>query len=60
MKCLNSMRVEAAERMLIEHIPVKRIAEMLKFSDPSYFSLCFRRETGMTPAQFAAQNPQVT
>ena len=60
MKCLNSMRVEAAKRMLIEHIPVKRIAEMLKFSDPSYFSLCFRRETGMTPAQFAAQNPQVT
>lgn len=54
MKTLNSMRIEAAKRMLLENIPVKNVAEMLKFSDASYFSLCFKKETGMTPAQFVA------
>lgn len=54
MKCLNSMRIEASKRMLLENIPIKRIAAMLKFTDASYFSLCFKRETGISPAQFAA------
>ena len=54
MKTLNSMRIEASKRMLRENIPVKSVAEMLKFSDASYFSYCFRKETGMTPAKFIA------
>ncbi len=55
MKYLGILRIEAAKRMLIEDIPIKSIAEMLKFSEPSYFSLCFKRETGITPMQFISQ-----
>lgn len=52
MKYLGLLRIEASKRMLLEGIPIKNIAEMLKFNDPSYFSLCFKKETGYTPMQF--------
>lgn len=53
MKYLSSIRIEAAKRMLRDRIPLSSIAGMLKFSDTSYFSLCFRKETGMSPLQYA-------
>ena len=54
MKYLAAIRIEAAKRMIDDGIPIGNIAGMLKFSDTSYFSYCFRKETGMTPAQYAS------
>lgn len=58
MKYLAAIRIEAAKRMIDDGIPIGNIAGMLKFSDTSYFSYCFRKETGMTPAQYASLSGQ--
>lgn len=52
MKYLTAMRIDSAKRMLLEGIPVKSVSEMLKFTDPSYFALCFKKETGASPMQY--------
>ena len=52
MKYLNSIRIDAAKRMIHDSIPIKQIASMLRFSDTSYFSLCFKKETGMSPTSY--------
>lgn len=52
MKYLTSMRIEAAKRMLLEGISVKSVSEMLRFTDPSYFALCFKKETNLSPIRY--------
>lgn len=52
MKYLNVIRINAAKRMIHDSIPIKQISSMLRFSDTSYFSLCFKKETGVAPTEY--------
>lgn len=52
MKYLNSTRINAAKKMIRDAVPIKQISSTLRFSDTSYFSLCFKKETGMTPTEY--------
>ena len=33
-----------------------QIAFAVGFSDPKYFTKCFKKETGMTPSEFRSKN----
>ncbi|MCI8388498.1 MAG: AraC family transcriptional regulator [Clostridiales bacterium] len=52
MKYLTELRITAAKNMLRDRIPIKNVANSLRFSDVSYFSLCFKKEVGVSPTQF--------
>ncbi|MDF1872651.1 AraC family transcriptional regulator [Vannielia sp.] len=45
-----------ARRLLVEtELPVRRVAEMLGFRSPAYFSRSFHDRTGQTPSEFRKQ-----
>lgn len=53
---LDSVRTERACWLLTQSkLSTQAVSERLGFADPSNFSRTFRRWTGMTPSQFAAQ-----
>ena len=43
---------QAKLQLKYSDLPVWQIAELLNFSNPSFFSKFFKRETGMTPAEY--------
>ena len=50
---LTNLRMEKAKEYLRETgLCTYEIAERIGFADPHYFSLTFRRRTGMTPKQY--------
>lgn len=50
---LQKRRMEGVKRTLCEtHAPLKEIALAAGYSEPAAFHRAFRRETGMTPAQY--------
>lgn len=50
---LTNLRMEKAKEYLRETgLCTYEIAERIGFADPHYFSLSFRRRTGMTPKQY--------
>lgn len=50
---LNATRIEAAKRLLLENdLKVGQIAEMVGFSDATYFATTFKYNTGSTPKEF--------
>ena len=50
---LTNLRMEKAKEYLRETgLCTYEIAERIGFADPHYFSLTFRRRTGMTPRQY--------
>ena len=54
---LNHERIEAAKELLaVSDHGIPEIASLLRFCDQSYFTLVFRRETGMTPGQYRKEN----
>lgn len=55
---LTHLRTEAAKQMLCEHPDWTNdtIAQMCGFSTRNYFQTVFRKQTGMTPAQFIARH----
>lgn len=49
----NKKRTEAAKYYLKNtQISIKTIAQTLSYTDTHYFSNCFKKETGLTPAQY--------
>lgn len=34
------------------HYTVSQIAYQIGFTDPKYFSKCFKKETGLTPSEY--------
>lgn len=49
----NKKRTEAAKYYLKNtQINIKSIAQTLSYTDTHYFSNCFKKETGLTPAQY--------
>ena len=60
---LNSVRLRSAMDLLRSSdreggLPVSAVAVMCGFSDPLYFSRCFRKRTGMTPTQWMERRRQ--
>lgn len=53
---LQAVRVEAAKAMLErEASPVQTISEAVGYQDASFFRTLFKRETGMTPAEYRSR-----
>lgn len=46
------MKINAAKRLLKEGLSVGEVSEILGYSSQAYMSLCFKKETGMTPLQY--------
>lgn len=47
------IRMQRAEELITQSsYPFSQIAYMVGFSDPKYFSKCFKKETGMTPSEY--------
>lgn len=50
---ITGIRLEIARDLLLEtDLPVSRIAEKCGFSDPFYFSRCFRKKFSLSPRQY--------
>lgn len=47
------IRMQRAEELITKSsYPFSQIAYMVGYSDPKYFSKCFKKETGMTPSEY--------
>lgn len=46
------MKITAAKMLLREDLSVLEISERLGYSSQAYMSLCFKKETGMSPLQY--------
>lgn len=57
-KYIVKLRVDAAKELLLEHpeLMTKNVGEVVGYSDPSYFSRIFKRETGLYPSDFRKLN----
>jgi transcriptional regulator GlxA family with amidase domain len=52
---LQAVRVEAAKAMLeLESASVQTVSQCVGYEDASFFRTLFKRETGMTPAEYRA------
>ncbi|MCG8699113.1 MAG: helix-turn-helix domain-containing protein [Bacteroidales bacterium] len=50
---IKSMRMQKAAELLRQHnISIHNVAELIGFSDHSYFSQCFKKEFGISPKDF--------
>jgi len=53
---LRTIRIDAAKRLLLSEVPIGRVAEMVGFDDPLYFSKVFSGQTGESPQSFRRKN----
>ncbi len=51
---LRAVRLEAAKALLLSEVPIARIAEMVGFDDPLYFSKVFSSQVGQSPQSYRA------
>lgn len=49
---LGELRYQRAQELLLQQVPVTRIAERLGFSEPAAFRRAFQRWSGCTPSQY--------
>ena len=50
---LRRMRMQRAEELIVRsRMNFSEIAFKVGFSDPKYFTKCFKKETGMTPSEY--------
>lgn len=54
-KFYSTLRIRYAKELLEQGMPGNKVAQMLHFSDTAYFYTVFKRETGLTPAQYRKQ-----
>lgn len=52
---LLKLKINGAKKMLQEGLSVAHVAESFGFASQSYFSKAFKRETGLTPLNYAKQ-----
>jgi len=52
---LIKVRLEQAQLLLAQHIPVHQVAQAVGLHDALYFSKLFKRHIGMTPSQYHAE-----
>lgn len=57
LEALSNIRMEKARQLLCQTtLKNYEIAEKVGFSDPHYFSIAFKKATGMTPKEYAREN----
>lgn len=57
LEALSNIRMEKAKQLLCQtKLKNYEIAEKVGFSDPHYFSIAFKKATGMTPKEYAKEN----
>lgn len=57
LKYLNYVRCEKAKNMLVSsNLSIKEIAESIGFYDPFYFSRMFKKNIGISPAEYRKKN----
>jgi AraC-like DNA-binding protein len=54
MSFVRQRRVHEAQRLLLDGLPIKDIANRLNFADSHHFSRVFRQTTGISPTEYAA------
>ncbi|HZT41702.1 MAG TPA: AraC family transcriptional regulator [Chthonomonadaceae bacterium] len=54
-QCLKALRMEAAKRLLRSEVPIGRVAEMVGFDDPLYFSRVFSSHIGESPRTYRSR-----
>lgn len=52
---LGELRYERAQKLLLQQVPVARIAEQLGFSESAAFRRAFQRWSGCTPSQYRSR-----
>lgn len=52
---LIKVRLEQAQLLLAQHIPVNQVAQAVGFNDALYFSKLFKRHNGISPTEFEKQ-----
>lgn len=57
---VRNLRMKAACKLIDEnnHIRISEVAFAVGYSDPRYFSLCFRKEIGVLPADYAKKRQE--
>jgi len=54
---IEDIKLQHAARMLRDtSMPINAISDSLGFSDPKYFTLCFKRKYGCTPTAYRQTN----
>jgi AraC-like DNA-binding protein len=53
---LRNVRIETAKRLLLSEVPIARVAEMVGFDDPLYFSKVFTGVVGASPRGYRTQH----
>lgn len=48
----NQLKINEAKRLLQQNMSVREVSEQLGYTNQSYFTLVFKRETGSTPVAF--------
>jgi AraC-like DNA-binding protein len=54
MAYVRQRRVQEAQRLLMDSVPIKDVASRLNFADSHHFSRVFRQTTGISPSEFVA------
>lgn len=58
---LRSLRMQRAEELIVKsRMNFSQIAFSVGFSDPKYFTKCFKKETGMTPSEYRQKKNEET
>lgn len=58
---LRRIRMQRAERLITETaLTFSEIAFSVGFSDPKYFTKCFKKETGLTPSEYRKKNQTIS
>lgn len=52
MEHFNKLKINEAKYHIAQGIPISTISESMSFSSQNYFSVFFKRETGMTPLEY--------
>ena len=53
---IRNIRIEKAKELLLQGNIIADTAYSTGFSDPNYFSKCFKKQTGKTPSEFIKEN----
>jgi AraC-like DNA-binding protein len=58
---LRRLRMQRAEQLIARSsMNVSEIAYAVGYTDPKYFSRCFKKETGLTPREYREKKAQST
>ncbi|MDE7145485.1 MAG: AraC family transcriptional regulator, partial [Duncaniella sp.] len=58
---LRRIRMQRAEKLITDtSLTFSEIAFSVGFSDPKYFTKCFKKDTGVTPSEYRKKNQNIS